>query len=144
MICAQSLNYFQNIAKLTSTLNILLPVISVGIGSVGTTSEQNPPGLSICLGEGYQNFFSGQSKILWCNYYNPIGKFACSLFIVLQVILMSNLIDIYCTYLISNAINSQTEAMKSMIGEKAYISRKKYVDHIYLFFVLYRPTVGLQ
>ena len=121
------MNYFQNVAKLTSTLNILLPVISVGIGSVGTTSEQNPPGLRICLGEGYQNFFSGQSKILWCNYDNPIGKFACRLFIVLQVILMSNLIDIYWTYFISKTINSQTEAAKNMIGKNAYISRKKYV-----------------
>ena len=138
------MNYFQNVAKLTSTLNILLPVISVAIGSVGTTSEQNPPGLRICLGEGYQNFFFGQSKILWCNYDNPIGKFACRLFIVLQVILMSNLIDIYCTYFISKTINSQTEAMKSIIGEKAYISRKRYVDHTYLFFVLYRPIVGLE
>ena len=140
------MNYFQNVAKLTSTLNILLPVISVGIGSVGTTSEQNPPGLRICLGEGYQNFFSGQSKILWCNYDNPIGKFACRLFIVLQVILMSNLIDIYCTYFISKTINSQTEAAKNMIGKNAYISRKKYVDHTYIFifllFALYRPMIA--
>ena len=145
MICAQSsnimtrrsLNYFQNVAKLTSTLNILLPVISVGIGSVGTTSAQNPPGLSICLGEGYLNFFSGQSKILWCNYDNPIGKFACRLFIVLQVILMSNLIDIYCTYFILKTINSQTEAAKNMIGKNAYISRKKYVDHTHIYFSIF-------
>ena len=132
-----TLNYFQNVAKLTSTLNILLPVISVGIGSVGTTSEQNPPGLSICLGEGYQNFFSGQSKILWCNYDNPIGKFACRLFIVLQVILMSNLIDIYCTCFILKTINSQTEASKNMIGKNAYISRKKYVDHTHIYFSIF-------
>ena len=145
MICAQSsnirtqcsLNYFQNVAKLTGTLNILLPVISVGIGSVGTTSAQNPPGLSICLGEGYHNFFSGQSKILWCNYDNPIGKFACRLFIVLQVILMSNLIDIYCTYFILKTINSQTEAAKNMIGKNAYISRKKYVDHTHIYFSIF-------
>ena len=131
------LYYFQNVAKLTIALNILLPIISVGISSV-----QKSPGLSICLGEGYQNFFSTELKM--CNYDNPIGNNACKLFFVIQVILMSNLIDIYCTYLISKAINSQTEAMKSMIGEKAYISRKKYVDHTYLFFVLYRPTVGLE
>ena len=145
MICAQSsnirtrwsLNYFQNVAKLTGTLNILLPVISVGIGSVGTTSAQNPPGLSICLGEGYQNFFSGQSKILWCNYDNPIGKFACRLFIVLQVILMSNLIDIYCTCFILKTINSQTEASKNMIGKNAYISRKKYAYHTHIYFSIF-------
>ena len=53
---------------------------------------------------------------------------------------MSNLIDIYCTYFISKTINSQTEASKNMIGEKAYIIRKKYVDHTYFLFVLYRPT----
>ena len=127
------LNHFQNVAKLTSTLNFLLPVISVGIGSVGTTSAQNPPGLSICLGEGYQNFLSGQSKMLWCNYDNPIGKNACRLFIVLQVILMSNLIDIYCTYFILKTINSQTEEAKSMIGENAYIHRKRYVYNTYIF-----------
>ena len=103
---------------------------------------QKSPGLSICLGEGYQNFFS--TELNMCSYDNPIGNNACKLFFVIQVILMSNLIDIYCTYLISKAINSQTEAMKSMIGEKAYISRKKYVDHTYLFFVLYRPIVGLE
>ena len=58
---------------------------------------------------------------------------------------MSNLIDIYCTYFILKTINSQTEAAKNMIGKNAYISRKKYVDHTYifvfLFFALYRPIV---
>ena len=120
-------NYLQNVAKLTITLNILLPIISVGI-----SSTQKSPGLSICLGEGYQNFFSTELKM--CNYDNPIGHNACKLFFFIQAILMSNLIDIYCTYFISKKINSQTEAMKSTIGEKAYIFRKKYVDHTYLFF----------
>ena len=120
-------NYLQNVAKLTITLNILLPIISVGI-----SSAQKSPGLSICLGEGYQNFFSTELKM--CSYDNPIGNNACKLFFVIQVILMSNLIDIYCTYFISKTINRQTEAMKNIVGEKAYISRKKYVDHTYLFF----------
>ena len=129
------MNYFQNAAKFTITLNILLPLISGGI-----FFTQNSPGLSICLGEGYKNFFSNQLKM--CNYNNPIGNNACKLFFVLQVILMSNLIDIYCTYFISKAINSQTEVAKSIIGENAYISRKKYVDHTYfLLFVPNRPIV---
>ena len=119
-------NYLQNVAKLTITLNILLPIISVGI-----SSTQKSPGLSICLGEGYQNFFSTELKM--CSYDNPIGNNACKLFFVIQVILMSNLIDIYCTYFISKTINRQNEAMKSIVGEKAYISRKKYVDHTYFF-----------
>ena len=123
------MNYFQNAAKLTITLNILLPLISVGI-----SLTQNSPGLSICLGEGYQNFFSAQLRM--CNYSNPIGNYACKLFFVLQIIMMSNLIDIYCTYFISKTIDSKTEAAKSMIGENAYISRKKYVDHTHnLLFV---------
>ena len=99
---------------------------------MGITSTQNPPGLSICLGEGYQNFFSDELKMLWCNYENPIGKYACKLYFVLQAVLMSNLIDSYCTYFISKTINSQTEAAKSMIGKNTYISRKKYVEHIYI------------
>ena len=122
-----SSNYFQNAAKLTITLNILLPLISVGI-----SLTHNSPGLSICLGEGYQNFFSAQLRM--CNYSNPIGNYACKLFFVLQIIMMSNLIDIYCTYFISKMINSQTEAAKSLIGENTYISRKKYVDHTNLIF----------
>ena len=128
-----SSNYFQNAAKFTVTLNILLPLISVGI-----SLTQNSPGLSICLGEGYQNFFSAQLRM--CNYNNPIGNYACKLFFVLQMVLMSNLIDIYCTYFISKTINSKTEAAKSMIGENAYISRKKYVDHehILLFVPCYQ------
>ena len=64
-----------------------------------------------------------------CNYNNPIWNNACKLFFVLQAILISNLIDIYCTYFISKMISSQTEAAKSLIGENTYISRKKYVDH---------------
>ena len=135
IILSIGFNYFQKAAKLTITLNILLPLISVGIAST-----QNSPGLSICLGEGYRNFFSAQLKM--CNYNNPIGNNACKLFFVLQVILMSNLIDIYCTYFISRTINSQTEVAKSIIGENAYISRKKYVDYIYfLLFVPHRPIV---
>ena len=132
-----SLNYFQNAGKLTIALNFLLPLISLTIAST-----QFSPGLAICLGEGYRNFFSTELDV--CNYNNSIGKYACKLFFLIQAILMSNLIDIYCTYFISKTINSQTEAMKSIIGEKAYISRKRYVDHTYLFFVLYRPIVGLE
>ena len=120
--------YFQNAAKLTITLNILLPLISVGIAST-----QHSPGLSICLGEDYKNFFSSQLKM--CNYNNPIGNNTCKLFFVLQAMLMSNLIDIYCAYFISKTINSQTEAAKSMIGENAYISRKKYVGHTFFYFL---------
>ena len=126
-ITSHSLNYFQNAAKLTIALNILLPLISSGI-----FFTQNSPGLPICLGEGYKNFFPAQLKI--CNYNNPIGNYACKFFFILQVILTSNLIDIYCTYFISKMISSQTEAAKSLIGENTYISRKKYVDHSYLIF----------
>ena len=126
LVLPGSFNYFQKAAKLTITLNILLPLISVGIAST-----QHSPGLSICLGEDYKNFFSSQLKM--CNYNNPIGNNACKLFFVLQLILMSNLIDIYCVYFISKKINSQTEVAKSIIGENAYISRKKYVDHTFFF-----------
>ena len=114
--------------KLTFTLNILLPLISVGIAST-----QNSPALLICLGEGYKNYFFS-AEIKMCNYNNPIWNNACKLFFVLQAILISNLIDIYCTYFISKMISSQTEAAKSLIGENTYISRKKYVDHSYLIF----------
>ena len=122
------MNYFQNAAKLTITLNILLPLISGGI-----LFTQNSPSLSICLGEGYKNFFSTHLKM--CNYNDPIGNSACKLFFILQVILASNLIDIYCIYFISKTIDSQTEAAKSIIGKNAYISRKKYVDHTYFHFL---------
>ena len=122
------MNYFQNAAKLTITLNILLPLISGGI-----FFAPNSPGLSICLGEGYKNFFPVSLKM--CNYNNPIGNNACKLFFILQGILTSNLIDIYCTYSISKKINSQTEAAKMMIGRNAYISRKKYVDHTSFHFL---------
>ena len=118
LISGSKLNYFQNAAKLTFTLNILLPLISVGIASI-----QNSPGLLICLGEGYKNFFSEERKM--CNYNNPFWNNACKLFFVLQAILISNLIDIYCTYFISKMINTQTEAAKSLIGENSYISRKR-------------------
>ena len=127
--------YFQNAAKLTITLNIMLPLISGGI-----FFTQNSPGLSICLGEGYQNFFPAQLRM--CNYNNPIGNNACKLFFFLQVILTSNLIDIYCTYFISKTINSQTEAAKSMIGENAYISRKRYVGHTFFYF-LFRTLIKI-
>ena len=122
LISGSNLNYFQNAAKLTFTLNILLPLISVGIASI-----QNSSGLHICLGKGYINFFSEEVKM--CNYNNPIWNNACKLFFVLQAILISNLIDIYCAFSISKMINTQTEAAKSLIGENTYISRKKYVDH---------------
>ena len=124
-ISGSTLNFFQNAAKLTFTFNILLPLISVGIAST-----QNSPALLICLGEGYKNYFF-TAEIKMCNYNNPIWNNACKLFFVLQAILISNLIDVYCTYFISKMINSQTEAAKSLIGENTYISRKKYVDHTY-------------
>ena len=118
-----SLNYFQNAGKLTIALNFLLPLISVIIAST-----QFSPGLSICLGEGYRNFFS--TELDMCNYNSSIGKYACKLFYLTQAILMSNFVDIYLTYFIWKAINRQNEAAKLIIGVNAYISRKKYV-HIY-------------
>ena len=126
------MNYFQNAAKLTIGLNVLLPLISSGI-----FFTQNSPGLSICLGEGYKNFFPAQLEI--CNYNNPIGNYACKLFFILQVVLSSNVIDIYCTYFISKTINSKTEAAKSIIGKNAYTSRKRYVreDHTYFHFLFH-------
>ena len=101
----------------------MLPLISVGIAST-----QNSPALLICLGEGYKNYFFS-AEIKMCNYNNPIWNNACKLFFVLQAILISNLIDIYCAFSISKMINTQTEAAKSLIGQNTYISRKKYVDH---------------
>ena len=127
-IIFDSFNYFQNAAKLTIALKILLPLISSGI-----LFTRHSPGLSICLGEGYKNFFLAQLKI--CNYNNPIGNYACKVFFILQVILTSNVIDIYCTFFISKTINSKTEAAKSMIGKNAYISRKRYVDQTYFHFL---------
>ena len=129
-ITSHSLNYFQNAAKLTIALNILLPLMSSGI-----FFTQNSPGLSICLGEGYKNFFPAQLEI--CNYNDPIGNYACKLFFILQVILTSNLIDIYCIYFISKTINSKTEAAKTIIGKNNYISRKKYVYHTYFHFLFH-------
>ena len=102
-------------------VNILLPFLSFGL--VYKTDIETSPGLSICLGKGYYNFFS--TEILFCNYDNPISKYGCQIWSFLQIIIMSNVIDLCCVYWMSKEIKRQTEATKEMIGKKAYVIRKR-------------------
>ena len=102
-------------------MNIILPFLSFGF--VFKTDVETSPGLSICLGKGYHNFFS--TGIWLCNYDNPISKYGCQIWFVLQAIIMSNFIDLCCVYWMSKEINRQTEATKELIGKRAYAIRKR-------------------
>ena len=113
---------FQDLGRLTVLLSALIPFLTVVLISQHTNADSSP-GLSICLGEGYRNFYSSQIK--FCLYDNTFAMIACRFWLLLLVICMSNVFDIYWTYVCIKEINKQTEQTKDMLSQAAYIKRKR-------------------
>ena len=78
----------------------------------------------MCLGEGYQNFFSNQYE--FCSYKNVYAKITCQFWVLLLAIAMSNVIDTYCMKSCADSINAQTKEAKKMISKQDHIKRKRY------------------
>ena len=109
---------FQGLARLMVILNVFLPLFSYG-----AVFTENSPGIYVCLGEGYNLFFTTEIKL--CNYDDLFAKIACLFWLVVQTICMSNIVDIYCICCCVKEIKKSTEETKNMLTKQAYTNRKR-------------------
>ena len=110
---------FQGFARYMVMLNILLPLLSFAF-----VFKDVSIGLKVCLGEGYQLFFSTQ--LHYCSYENLFVNSACWIWFILLSICMSNIMDTFFICSCIREINRSTEKSKKMLTEQAYMKRKRY------------------
>ena len=103
--------------------NILLPFVSFLF--IFKIDPENSPGLAICLGEGYHNYFSTQYH--FCYYDNTLAKVSCQFWFYLLAIFSSNILDFYWMYSCIKKLKDETEATKDMTSKEAYVRRKRYL-----------------
>ena len=99
-------------------LNILLPTLCFTF-----VFTDNSLGLHICLGEGFQSFFS--TSMSFCPNDNLFASISCYTLLSVLGFCMSNVIDGYCTFCCAQEIKKSTENTKSMMSNKAYINRTR-------------------
>ena len=100
-------------------INLLIPILS--FASVFTT--ENVLGLNLCLGQGYHTFFTTQINL--CSYDSIYLKGACLILLFLHAIGSSNILDLYMIFCINKEMKRAAEKVKTMIGDQAYINRKR-------------------
>ena len=106
---------FQVFAKLMAILNFLVPILSW----IFILTDNSIP-LNECLGKGYLTYLSITSN------YCSDDDILCRAWLFLVLILMSNIIDVYCIYQCVKDIKKSTEKSRNMLTKKAYTNRKRY------------------
>ena len=106
-------------AKLIFLINFLGPILSYAF----VFTSEHTVGLDVCLGKGYFNFFSNQVDL--CSYDNVYAKGACMTLWILYAIGSSNILETYMIFCINKEMRKSTERVKTMIGDQAYINRKR-------------------
>ena len=110
--------HFQVLARIMILLNILLPTLCFTF-----VFTDNSLGLHICLGEGFQSFFS--TSMSFCPNDNLFASISCYTLLSVLGFCMSNVIDGYCIFCCAQEIKKSTENTKSMMSNKAYINRTR-------------------
>ena len=99
-------------------LNFLIPILS---WSFIWTDNSNA--LNECLGKGYLKFLSIKG------HYCTEDNILCWAWLFLVIILISNIIDVYCIYQCIKDIKKSTEKSRNMLSKQAYTNRKRFDDH---------------
>ena len=81
------------------------------------------PGLTLCLGQGYRTFFITQVNP--CSYDSIYLKGGCLMLLFLHAIGSSNVLETYMIFCINKEMKTSTEKVKTLIGDQAYINRKR-------------------
>ena len=110
--------FFQSLAKWIVLINHLIPILSISVFTM-----ENSPGLTVCLGQSYHTFFTTQ--VILCKYDNIYLKGGCLILFILNAIGSSNILDAYMIFCINKEMKISTEKVKTMIGDQAYINRKR-------------------
>ena len=100
-------------------LNLLLPTLSWIF--ILTDKSQ---ALNECLGKGYLNLF--ETKFQFCSNENQFFEIFCWSWFFLLLILMSDVIDVFCIFFCFKEINKGTEESRKLISKKEYNNRKRY------------------
>ena len=101
------------------SLNLLLPTLTWMF--VFTDKSQ---ALNECLGKGYLNLF--ETRFQFCSNENQFMEMFCWSWFTLLLILMSDVIDVFCIFFCFKEITKSTEESRSMLSKQAYINRKRY------------------
>jgi hypothetical protein len=96
-------------------LNFLIPILS---WSFIWTDNSNA--LNECLGKGYLKFLSIKG------HYCTEDNILCWAWLFLVIILISNIIDVYCIYQCIKDIKKSTEKSRNMLSKQAYTNRKRF------------------
>ena len=113
------------------SLNLLLPTLTWMF--VFTDKSQ---ALNECLGKGYLNLF--ETRFQFCSNENQFIEMFCWSWFTLLMILMSDVIDVFCIFFCFKEINKATEESRNMLSKQAYINRKRY-DQILCLKNLQKP-----
>ena len=111
-ILQKKIESFQVFAGIMAMLNFIIPIFSWT--SIFT---DNSTALNNCLGKGYLNFFS--TKFQFCSNENIF----CWVWFSLTVIVLSDILDVYCIYCCLKDIKKSTEKSKSLLSKQAYTNR---------------------
>ena len=96
-------------------LNFLVPILSWVF-----VFTDNSNALNECLGKGYLTYLSITSN------YCSNDDILCWAWLFLVLILMSDIIDVYCIYQCIQNIKKTTEQSRNMLTKQAYTNRKRY------------------
>ena len=102
-------------------------------GSTSTTI------LNYCLGNFELNFIrQDRIHILRCDYAEStlLAQITCYGALGSYFVLSNNILEAILLFQCFKKINNHTEAVKSLIGEKTYIRRRKYVFKKYMSYEL--------
>ena len=117
--CHALFKIFQVFARLMAMLNFLVPILSWVF-----VFTDNSNALNECLGKGYLTYLSVTSN------YCSNDDILCRAWLFLVLILMSNIIDVYCIYQCIKDIKKSTEKSRNILSKQAYSNRKRYgVDY---------------
>ena len=101
------------------SLNLLLPTLSWMF-----VLRDKSQALNECLGKGYLNLF--ETKFEFCSNENQFIETFCWSWFTVLMILMSDVIDVFCIFFCFKEINKSTEESRNMLSKQAYINRKRY------------------
>ena len=131
MLLIKNNNHFiliQILARCFVLLNYILPAIMVIFLLNGSTTTNI---LNSCMGNFELNFIrQGQIHILRCDYAEStlLTQITCYGALGSYFVFSNNILEAILLYQCFKKINNHTEEVKSLIGEKTYIRRRKYVQ----------------
>ena len=96
---------------------------------------ENSSGIRNCLGNDEVTYFKydyftpgGYSrKKEYCQLDNIVAKYICKGYLVLLMLISSNLLEIYLTSAVMFEMKKSTESVMQLLSKKSFADRKRYI-----------------